>query len=267
MPEAITGRAQICYIEKGSGSTTLLFLHGWGINSSYWEDQLEYFSKNYRVVAFDLPGFGRSRSERTEWTRKNYAQDVIDMIEKLQLKNVILIGHSMSGNVILEAALKGHKEIIGVIGIDNYKDIDVAYTPEQIEEITAMFMAMTSDYKNAVPNFAAAMLFNPDTTSDAVRKRVIDDLVNSDEKVSIAAMYDMIDYFKIESQRLSELNYKLYLVNSDFGPTNAAGLEKYCKKSYDVNYIHATGHYPMVEKPEEFNIKLEETIHKILRKS
>lgn len=264
MPEITTDRAQIHYIEKGNANTTLLFIHGWGINSSYWNDQLEYFCNSYKAIALDLPGFGKSRANRTEWTRHNYGQDVIDFIDKLNLKNVILIGHSMSGDIILEAALRNHKEIKGIIGIDNFKMIDVSFTAEQTEEFTAMTKAIMNDYKNSVPFFAES-LFHPETDK-ATRKRVTEDFVNSDEKVAISTLRDMFEYFKIMSSQLSKLNYKLFLLNSDYGPTNIQGLEKYCPKSYEVSYIPSTGHYPMIEKPEEFNKLLEQTIQKITTK-
>lgn len=258
MAEVSTERAVIYYNEKGKGDTSLLFIHGWGINSSYWDNQLEYFSDNYRALAIDLPGFGNSVSERTEWTRQNYGQDVIDFINTMQLKNVILIGHSMSGDVILEAALQNHKDIKGVIGIDNFKMLDMEFTPEQVKEIEVMSSAIINDYKNSVPLFAES-LFHPDTDS-SVRKRVTNDFVNSNERVAVATLLDMFNYFKILNERLSGLNYKLHLVNSDFGPTNIKGLEKYCRKPFEISYIHATGHYPMIEKPEEFNRILDKTI-------
>src|SRR6187200_3178241 len=54
--------------ECGQGDTTLLFVHGWCINKEYWADQSKYFSDKYKVVALDLPGFGNSGKNRTEWT-------------------------------------------------------------------------------------------------------------------------------------------------------------------------------------------------------
>jgi pimeloyl-ACP methyl ester carboxylesterase len=254
-------KTQIHYAEQGEGNTTLLFLHGWGINSRYWDSQLEYFSKNYRVIAMDLPGFGKSKSDRTEWTIQNYGNDVINVIEKLDLKNVILIGHSMSGDIIIEAAIKNHKSIAGIIGIDNFKMIGIEFTKEQMNEMTGMFNAMVNDYRNSVPAFIGR-LFHPSTGKD-VRARVTDDIVNSDVQISIASISGMFEYSKIEVENLSKLTYKLFLVNSDFGPTNTAGLDKYCGKSFEVDYIHDTGHYPMIEKPEEFNKILAQTINKI----
>ncbi len=252
---------EIYYSEQGEGNTALLFLHGWGINSSYWDSQLEFFSENHRVIAMDLPGFGKSKSGRMHWTIQNYGNDVINVIDKLDLKKVILIGHSMSGDIIMEAALKNHKSIAGIVGIDNFKMIGVTFTKEQMNEMVGLFNAMVNDYRNAVPAFIER-LFHPSTGKD-VRARVTNDIVNSDIQISIASISGMFEYSRIEAENLSRLNYKLYLVNSDFGPTNTAGLDKYCGKSYEVDYIHDTGHYPMIEKPEEFNNILKRTIAKI----
>jgi hypothetical protein len=50
---------------------------------------------------------------------------------------------------------------------------------------------------------------------------------------------------------------------SDYTPTNEDSLRKYCKARYSIKTIHGTGHYPMIEKPGEFNMLLDETIEDI----
>jgi sigma-B regulation protein RsbQ len=52
----------------------------------------------------------------------------------------------------------------------------------------------------------------------------------------------------------------LYLINNDSIPTNEAGLKNHCKNGFQVETISATGHYPMIEKPEEFNLLLEKVL-------
>ncbi len=59
--------APIAYTDTGKGDTTILFVHGWCINKSYWADQAAYFGKSYRVVAIDLPGYGQSGKNRKAW--------------------------------------------------------------------------------------------------------------------------------------------------------------------------------------------------------
>ncbi|MBL4678297.1 MAG: alpha/beta hydrolase [Mucilaginibacter sp.] len=57
LPPVNNNDVNIAYTDSQAGDTTLLFVHGWCINKSYWQDQVNYFSKNYRVITIDLPGY------------------------------------------------------------------------------------------------------------------------------------------------------------------------------------------------------------------
>ncbi|MEJ2617660.1 MAG: alpha/beta hydrolase [Ignavibacteriaceae bacterium] len=258
--EIKTSDANIYYIEKGNGDTTLLFLHGWGINSGYWNNQINYFSIKYRTVAVDLPGFGESTSTRENYPVEKYGDDVIDVINKLDLKNVILVGHSMSGDIILEAALKNNKQIAGVVGIDNFKFVGIEMSPAQLNEMNSFVDSLKKDYKNLAPEYASKYLFSSSTDS-IVRERVKNDYGNSNPDVAVSSIKNVFDYN--EMKKLQGLNYKLYLINSDGMATNTDGLKKYCKSSYEVLDIHGTGHFPMIEKPDEFNRLLQTAVYKI----
>ncbi|MEJ2615392.1 MAG: alpha/beta hydrolase [Ignavibacteriaceae bacterium] len=262
--EIQTADANIYYIEKGDGDTTLLFLHGWGINSGYWNNQINYFSNKYRTIAIDLPGFGKSSSTRKNYTVEKYGDDVIDVINKLDLKNVILVGHSMSGDIILEAALKNNKQIAGVIGVDNFKFVGVEMSPDQLKEMNSFIDSLKKDYKNLAPEYASKYLFSLSTDS-TVRERVKNDYRNSDPEVAISSIKNVFDYN--EMKKLSELNFKLFLINSDGMATNTNGLKKYCKSSFEVLDIHGTGHFPMIEKPDEFDRLLQTALYKIHKSS
>ena len=132
-------QVEINYFQQGQGDTTLLFLHGWCIDGTYWKNQVECFSKNYSIYAIDLPGFGKSKAERTNWTIEEYANDVTAFIDTMNLKNVVIIGHSMAGEIMLQTALTNNSKIIGIVGVDNFKLIDVVFTPEQMKQMTDFF--------------------------------------------------------------------------------------------------------------------------------
>lgn len=252
-------QVEINYFHQGKGDTTILFLHGWCIDGSYWENQLEYFSKNYSVYAIDLPGFGRSKAKRINWTIEEYASDVAAFIDTLNLQNVVLIGHSMAGEIMLQTALTRNPKITGIIGIDNFKFIDVAFTPELQKQITDFFPMLEKDFKNSAPLYAELMLFHP-TTSQEVKQRVKSDFANSDPFIGYGTFMNQMKYAYADAQRLEQLGYKLYLINSDSFPTNTAGLKNHCRNSFQVEIISATGHYPMIEKPVEFNMILEKVL-------
>ena len=113
---------EISYQLVGEGAYTLVFAHGWCINQSYWIDQVNAFKSNYQVLTLDLPGFGESGKNRPDWSIESYGNDLNEVINQLKLANVILIGHSMSGDIVLEAALNDPK-IVAVIGVDTFKDV------------------------------------------------------------------------------------------------------------------------------------------------
>ena len=252
-------KVEINYFQQGQGETTLLFLHGWCINGMYWKNQVDYFSKTYNVLAIDLPGFGKSKAERTNWTVEEYANDVIAFIYAMKLTNVVIIGHSMAGEIMLQIALTNNPIIVGIVGVDNFKFIDVAFTPEQMKQMTDFFPMLEKDFKNSAPAYADMMLFHP-TTSKEVKDRVKTDFANSDSVIGYGTFMNQMQYAYTDAQRLEQLNYKLYLINSDSFPTNETGLKNHCKNSFHVETISATGHYPMIEKPIEFNLLLQKVL-------
>jgi len=252
-------QVEINYFQQGKGDTTLLFLHGWCIDGTYWKNQVDYFSKNCNVYAIDLPGFGKSKAERTNWTIQEYANDVTAFIDTMNLKNVVIIGHSMAGEIMLQTSLSNNSRIVGIVGVDNFKFIDVSFTPEQMKQMTDFFPMLQNDFKNSAPVYADMMLFHP-TTSKEVKDRVKTDFANSDSVIGYGTFMNQMQYAYTDAQRLEQLNYKLYLINSDGFPTNEIGLNNHCKSSFQVQTIAATGHYPMIEKPTEFNLILEKVL-------
>ncbi len=252
-------QVEINYFHQGEGDTTLLFIHGWCIDATYWNNQIEYFSKNYNVYAIDLPGFGKSKAERVNWTIEEYANDVSAFIDKMNLKNVVIIGHSMAGEIMLQIAMTDNPKIIGIVGVDNFKSIDVVLTPEQMKQLNDFLPFLEKDFKNAATIYADMMLFHP-TTSKEVKERVKSDFAKSDPVIGYGTIMTQMQYSFNDPQRLEQLSYKLYLINSDATPTNEAGLKNHCKSGFKVEPISATGHYPMIEKPAEFNLILKKVL-------
>ena len=252
----------IAYDECGTRDTTLLFLHGWGINKDYWDDQKKYFCSHYKVVTIDLPGFGNSGKNRTDWTFEQYANDVSEFIKAKELRNVILIGHSMSGDILLLADSAYSTQLIGIVGIDNLQVPGIKYTEEQVKQNESFFSMLSINYKATVDNYTRRFLFPPNAESVSVT-RVINDIRNSDSVIAVRVIRALAERAQTERDLMRQLHHKLYLVNGDMYPTQLDTLQKYCKASAEVVYVRGTGHYPMIEKPAEFNAALEKVIHRI----
>jgi len=251
----------ISHRSYGEGQFTLLFVHGWCINQTYWSKQVDALSSDYRIVTIDLPGFGESGTNRENWSIEEYGSDVNAVIEQLKLTNVILIGHSMGGDIILETALK-NGEVIALIGVDNFKDVGVEFNNEMKVEIDGFVDMLKNNFSEIAPAYAESALFHASTDS-LVKTRVINDFKKSDSTIAVSSLEALFEYALIESEQLSTLKQKIYLINSDASPTNMDGLNA-ARIAYEVVDINATGHYPMIEKPKEFNRLLKQTIQKIV---
>ncbi len=256
-PKKITDQGvNIAYTDNGKGDTTLLFVHGWCINKSYWANQVNYFDKKYRVVTIDLPGFGQSGKNRKIWNTEVYGRDVDSVMSQLNLKNVILIGHSMAGDIVLEAAVNAPEKVIGLVGVDNFKDVnDAVPTKKDTAEYEQAINQLKHNFKQTASQYFNQSLFYK-TTADSIKKRILADVAKADTTIATACM-QMSDFS--ETKKLIASKKKLCMINSDVTLTNSAWLRAN-KIPYQVKFIHAVGHFPMVEKPEEFNKALEEII-------
>lgn len=91
----------INYIDEGSG-TTILLIHGWGSNLNCFNELTNLLKTKYRVLAIDLLGFGESGELLKGFTVSDYVDIIIKFLDTLDIKNVILIGHSYGGRIIIK---------------------------------------------------------------------------------------------------------------------------------------------------------------------
>ena len=93
-------RTNIFYKDWGTGQP-IVFAHGWPLSSDAWDNQLLFFGQQgYRVVAHDRRSHGRSDQTWNGNNMNQYADDLAEVIEKLDLRNAVLIGHSTGGGEI-----------------------------------------------------------------------------------------------------------------------------------------------------------------------
>jgi pimeloyl-ACP methyl ester carboxylesterase len=253
---------KITYQETGTGEITLLFVHGAFINMDYWSAQVDYFKHHYRVITIDLPGHGASGKNRTAWNIHEYGKDVCTLINELGLKNIILIGHSMGGDVILEVATQCAECVIGFIGIDNFKNAGSAMPEEFESQIAYILEMLKNDFANTSEGYARQALLSA-STDKAIAERVVADYRHMDKEIGISLISDVFTYYGRERELMSLMRHKMYLLNVDNYPTNDQLLKKYAASGFEITSIKGTCHYPMIENANEFNRLLEEIIMKI----
>jgi pimeloyl-ACP methyl ester carboxylesterase len=92
---------EIYYRDWGSG-TPVVLIHGWPLNSDMWEKQATYLVEHgFRVITYDRRGFGRSGQPWTGYDYDTFASDLHNVMDKLDLRDAVLVGFSMGGGEVV----------------------------------------------------------------------------------------------------------------------------------------------------------------------
>ncbi len=249
--------AEIRYDDKGEGEPALVFVHGWSCDKSYWKNQFDEFSKDHKVIIIDLAGHGESGMTRKDYTVQAFGEDVAAVVNNLDIKKVILIGHSMGGAVIFEAYKLLKDKVVGLIGIDTYQSLGAKFPEDQLEKFLEPFK---TDFVNQTKMFVKT-LFSPDADSSLV-ERVANDMSSEPPDIALSAMSNLFHYD--ETGVLKEIDAPVISVNGTHIPTNEENNKKLLK-NYKLLLVQGSGHFPMFEKPDEFNTKLHEAIDELTK--
>lgn len=107
--ETIVNGIKVNYIDEGSGDI-VVFLQGWGTNLDIYKKVINKLSSTNRIIALDFPGFGKTPEPPTAWDVNDYTNFTLAFFEKLKLDNVILMGHSFGGRVIIRLMNKENRK-------------------------------------------------------------------------------------------------------------------------------------------------------------
>jgi len=249
----------IHYEVSGDGEPTLVFVHGWSCDRSYWEKQVDEFDDTYEVVSVDMGGHGASGLGRDDWTLAAFGADVAAVVNKIDPDKVVLIGHSMGGEVNLEAARQLPDRIIGLIGVDTYHQFEMVYTQEQLEEFTTPFKA---NFAASMDDFVRAMF--PKNADSTLVNRIATDMSSAPPEVAISALENYIDVHPADM--LKEVRLPIRSINSDMWPTDLESNRKHAA-SFELKLMPGIGHFVQLEDPATFNRLLQETLDELTGKS
>jgi pimeloyl-ACP methyl ester carboxylesterase len=243
---------EIVYSAAGAGRTALLFVHGGMADRSFYDGQLKTFADRYRVLAVDLGGHGESGANRKDWSLPVLGADIRAVADAERLDRVVLFGNSLGGPAVLEAARLLGSRAIGVVGVDTFQDLGVVYEGDlarrRDEFMAKRLEAFRTDYAAAMRSMIA-MLFHKDADPALVR-RIEQRMLKTPQRVAVAVLGGLAGYDQAAAARA--LKIPVRTINGDLYATDVAQIRRVVP-DFEAIVMPHTGHYPMLEKPEEFN--------------
>jgi len=246
---------EIAYEIHGDGPGALLFIHDWSCDRDYWVGQVEAFAGEFQVVTIDLAGHGESGLDRSEWTIQAFGRDVEAVVDGLGLDSVILIGHAMGGMVALEAARRMPDKVVGIVGVDALHDFEFRWDRAAWQETIAAF---EQDFRGSCSAFARTR-FRSGSDPELVAG-ITEDLCSAPPQVATALLAGLPD-FDLPSAATAA-GVPIRCINSAVSlPTRIEVNRRYA--DFDAHVMEGVGHFPMLERPDEFNALLRQVIEEL----
>jgi pimeloyl-ACP methyl ester carboxylesterase len=246
------GTAIACSV-AGEGEPALVLVHGWACDRAYWKHQVGHFAATNRVVAIDLAGHGDSGLGRQVWTLDALARDVVAVLEAESLHRVILVGHSLGAPVALLAARRAPDRVIGIVAVDALHDVEQPHRDATLGFVASLEADFAGTLRAGVPG-----LFGQDA-DPALVESIAADMAAAPPGLSIALERD---YAGMDlGGAMQALTVPIRAINAS--PTNAEGNRRHAR-DFDARLMENAGHFPMLERPDEFNALLARAIAEIV---
>lgn len=248
---------ELVYSAAGKGEPALVFIHGGLANRGFYDGQLKAFAPRHRVIALDLPGHGESGSDRAKWGLPEFGADVKAVIDAEKVRKVVIFGNSLGGPVAIEAGLLLPGRALAVVGVDTFQQLGGVFTAEEVGQRAELF---GNDYAGSLKAMIG-LLFHKDTdpalVADAEKRMMGTPPAAAKAMFLGMAGYDM-------GAAAARLAAPIRAINGDLYPTDVEGNRR-IKPDFDAVVMKHIGHYPMLERPDEFNRLVAETVASLTR--
>lgn len=266
--EVAIGNERIAFVDMGSGEKTLVFIHGLSSNLQSWMKNISELKKSHRCIALDLPGYGKSTKNRTTYSMRDYADFLNSFIDRKNLENVILAGHSMGGQIATHTVLNAQENfrsliLIAPAGVETFTEneaeiLKASYTSEMVEGSTPE--QIRDNYEKNFYKFPVDAQF---MVEERIAMKEADNM-NIYSKVVVNNIQAMLNEPVIEEFPEIEIpvlmiygKNDLLIPNSYFHPSqDVVSLSETAKEkisNLEVNLIDKAGHFVNFEQSEQVN--------------
>jgi pimeloyl-ACP methyl ester carboxylesterase len=247
--------AKIHWTSHGSAKQAVILVHGWTCDDTSWDPQVPVLSEKYRVITLDLPGHGQSDPPKDgKFSMAVFARAVEAVRAEAKIDKAVLVGHSMGTPVIREYARMYPQHVAGLVPVDG---LLVISGPPNADAKAGKGSGRGAPNPAAMsgPDGLKARetmirgMFTPATPA-AVQQHVLKMMLAAPEATAVGAMVATFDTTDLNGFVTTVPVLGIYAGNSPM--TNRENLKKVFPNAEYVQ-VAGTGHFVMLERPEEFN--------------
>ena len=233
---------------------TVVLVHGWAGNRTFWSRQVDVLAERYHVVAVDLGGHGESGTDRGDWNLRAFGDDVVAVVEAVNARDVALVGQSMGGDAITFAARALGDRVRGLVWVDAFRSLGDEPT-SSAGDVAGFAAPFHADFGAAVDRFARSLF--PEGADPALVEHVARSMVAAPQEAALGSIGYALNRHPPIIAALAELSAPVVAINPDVAPTDVESLRRH---GVEPIILHGVGHFSMLEDPDQFNRVLVATL-------
>lgn len=227
----------------GKGPKTVILVHGWTCDETTWNSQVPVLSKQYRVVTLDLPGHGQSGSPKNGKLSMDLFAKAVEAVRKeSKADRVVVVGHSMGTPVVIQYARLYPRHTAAMVFVDGVVTLSGGFKPPEPAQMQGAEGLKTRETM-------IRGMFSASTTPD-MQQHILSMMLGAPESTAWGAMQATFDPAVWKGDVLTQPILGLYADHS--GAHNAEYMATHFP-NMQYEEIAGTGHFLMLEKPDQFN--------------
>ena len=243
--------AELYYEIDGEGEP-LLFIHGLGSCAADWAPQIAYFRANYRIIAFDQRGHGRSSRPRDGYSIPRFAQDAIALLKALEIGPVHIVGLSLGGLVAFQVAVDAPELVKSMTIVNSGPEVPAQTFKQRIPLYVRLLYLHTLGLRRMAKAIAKNLFPQPEQAD--LQKVLIERLASNDKRCYAASLRAIFAGWGV-AERLSEIRCPVLFVAADQDYTPVELKQAYVNRLPNARMVVVpdSRHALPMEKPREFN--------------
>ncbi|CAI9100288.1 OLC1v1037253C1 [Oldenlandia corymbosa var. corymbosa] len=243
----------------GSGKQTIVLAHGYGGDNSVWDNVINPLSELYQVLVFDWSFSGVVKDldlfDAVKYSSYDaFADDLIDLLEEMNLKSSVFVGHSMSGMIGCIASVKRpdlFTRLVLVASSPRFINTDEYEGGFEIPQVEQLFASIESNYDQWAPSFASIVVDKNDPLS-------VEKFAGSLTRMGVKTALPLAKSVFLSDHRdvLEQVTTPCTIIQSvnDVVVPNSVPLfmQKKIKGKCNVEVIDIEGHFPQLTAPKQF---------------
>lgn len=239
------------YYEIIGQGDPIVFIHGLGSSTRDWEYQIDFFSKHYQVVVFDVRGHGKSGKPPGPYSIPLFAQDTAELIRSLDIAPTHVVGISMGGMIAFQLALDEPELVRSLVVVNSGPEMVVRTMKERVQ-VFQRFLIVRLLGMRKMGEVLSERLF-PKPEQGELRQVFVERWAENDPRAYREAMKAIIGWSV--SERLGDIAHPLLVIAADEDYTPVEEKASYVDrmKRAELVVIEDSRHATPAERPEAFN--------------